>query len=47
MYTCMCDWVTMLYSRKLTEQCKPDTMEIKIIIKQKKKEFSSIQIAHV
>ena len=34
MYTCMCDWVTTLYSRKLTEHCKPATMEkIKIIIK--------------
>ena len=22
MYTCMCDWVTLLYSRKLTENCK-------------------------
>ena len=22
MYTCMCNWVTMLYSRKLTEHCK-------------------------
>ena len=23
----MCNWVTMLYSRKLTEHCKPATME--------------------
>ena len=23
----MCNWVTMLYSRKLTEQCKPAIME--------------------
>ena len=23
MYTCMCNWVTMLYSRKMTEQCNP------------------------
>ena len=22
MYTCVCKWVTMLYSRKLTEHCK-------------------------
>ena len=29
MYTCMCNWVTMLYSRKLTEHCKPATMEKK------------------
>ena len=27
MYTCMCDWVTLLYSRKLTEYCKPAVME--------------------
>ena len=24
---CMCNWVTMLYSRKWTEQCKPAIME--------------------
>ena len=23
----MCNWVTMLYSRKLTEHCKPAIME--------------------
>ena len=42
MYTCMCNWVTMLYSSKLTEHCKSAMMEknnnhyikkIKIIIK--------------
>ena len=34
MYTYMCDWVTLLYSRKLTENCKPAIMEkIKIIKK--------------
>ena len=27
MYTCMCNCVTMLHSRKLTEQCKPAIME--------------------
>ena len=27
MYTCTCNWVTMLYSRKLTEHCKPAIME--------------------
>ena len=38
----MCDWVTLLYSRKLTEHCKPAVMEknknyyIKINIKKKK-----------
>ena len=30
----MCDWVTLLCSRKLTEHCKSATMEkIKIIVK--------------
>ena len=34
----MCDWVTLLYSRKLTEHCKPAIMEkIKIIIKKIKR----------
>ena len=33
----MCNWVTMLYSRKLTEYCKPAIMEkIKITIYIKK-----------
>ena len=32
----MCDWVTLLYSRKLTEHCKPTIME-KIKIQKKKK----------
>ena len=42
MYTCVCDWVTLLYSRKLTEHYKPAIMEkIKIIIK-KKQEIVSI-----
>ena len=32
MYACMCAWVTLLYSRKLTEHCIPTIMEkIKII----------------
>ena len=35
-YTCVCDWVTMLYSRKLTEHCKPAIMEKKVIIYIKK-----------
>ena len=35
----MCDWATLLYSRKLKEQCKPTIMEkIKIILKKRKKE---------
>ena len=29
MYICICDWVTLLYSRKLTEHCKPSMMEKK------------------
>ena len=33
----MCDWVSLLYSRKLAEHCKPTIMEkIKIIKKNKK-----------
>ena len=36
MHICMCDWVTLLYSKKLTEYCKPTIMEkIKIITKRK------------
>ena len=36
MYICMCDRVTLLYNRKLTEHCKPTTMEkIKNILKRK------------
>ena len=36
MYTCMCDWVTLLYNIKLTEHCKSAIMEkIKIILKWK------------
>ena len=29
MYThaCVCDWVTLLYSRKSTEHCKPTIIE--------------------
>ena len=34
MYMFMCDWVTLLYSRKLIEYCKPATVEkIKISFK--------------
>ena len=36
-YICMCDWVTLLYRRKLTEHCKPAIMEKIQIIKKKKK----------
>ena len=37
----MCNWITILYSKKLTEHCKPATMENKQINKNhyiKKKE---------
>ena len=46
MYTCMCNWVTMLYSRKMTEHCKPAIMEkIKIIIKGSQKKEKGGKIA--
>ena len=33
-YVHVCEWVTLLYSRKLTEHCKPRIMEkIKIHLK--------------
>ena len=33
----MCDWVTLLHSRKLTEHCKPAiTEKINIILKKQK-----------
>ena len=39
MYTCMCDQVTFLYGRKLTEHCKPAmTKKLKIIFKKTQKE---------
>ena len=39
---CMCDWVTVLYSRKLREHCKPAIMEkIKTATKKKKKNHNS------
>ena len=40
MYTCMCNWVTMLYSEKLTKHCKP-VEKIKIIINEKRGEYYS------
>ena len=36
MYICMCDWISFLYSRKLTEHGKPTIMEKIKIIKKKK-----------
>ena len=43
---CARAWVTLLYSRKLTEHCKPAIMEkIKVIkIKKKKKETCDVVI---
>ena len=33
-YICMCDWIMLVYSRKLTEHCKRAIMEkIKIFTK--------------
>ena len=47
MYTCMCDWVTMLYSRKPAEHCKPAIMEkIKITILKKKSIAGIPVVAH-
>ena len=42
MYMCMCDWVTLLYSRKLTEHCKPATKEKIKINKISKKRLKTI-----
>ena len=38
MYVCMCDWVTLLSSRKLTEHCKQAIMgkKNKVIVNRKK-----------
>ena len=33
MRVCVCDWVTLPYSRKLMEHCKPTIMEKTKIIK--------------
>ena len=38
-YTCVCDWITLLRTRKLTEHCKPTIMEK---IKITKKELNDI-----
>ena len=46
----MCNWVTMLYSRKLTEHCKPAIMEKKSLAKtkkQKEKKQENILFSHV
>ena len=36
----MCNWVTMLYRRKMIEHCKPAIMEkIKIVIKKNTRKY--------
>ena len=43
-YTCMCNWVTMKYSRKLTEHCKPAVIKNKNhYIKEKNNKFINKQ----
>ena len=43
MYICMCNQVTLLYSRKLTEDYKPTIMEKNKIKKKKKTTWLSTQ----
>ena len=46
MYICTCDWISLLYSRKLTEHYKPAMMEkIKVIIHKKKEVLNMILTA--
>ena len=48
MCICICDWVTLLYSKKLTGHCKPAIMgKIKIIIKIKIKTSKNITLAFI
>ena len=47
MYTCMCDWVNLLDSRKLTEHYKPTIMEKIEIIKKKKKNLQEMKRVQV
>ena len=45
MDVCICDWVTVLYRRKLTEHCKPTIMEkTKIIINKKREKEKGISM---
>ena len=39
----MCNWVTMLYSRKLMEHCKPAIMKKNHSIKKSRKKKNSLQ----
>jgi len=41
---CMCDWVTLLYSRKLVEPCKPTIIEKRKIIKTKQNKKKKTKI---
>ena len=41
----MCGWVNLLYSRKLTEFCKPTIMEKMKIIKKKKRRTCARYVA--
>ena len=44
----MCDWVTLLRSRKLTEHCKPAIMQkIKVIIKNKTKDIGNDSLYNI
>ena len=47
MYICMCDWVTLLYSRKLTEHGKPTIIEKIKIIKKKNLEKYNLNAFHL
>lgn len=40
----MCDLITLLYNRKLTECCKPTIMEKIKIIKKKKKRILRVPV---
>ena len=44
---CVCHWVSLLYSRKLTEHCKPTMMENTKIIFKKERETSISFLAPV
>ena len=45
-YVCVCNWVTLLYSRKLTEPCPSTVTEkIKIIIK-RETEGINVSLGH-
>ena len=41
-YTYMCNWVTMLGSRKLTEHCKPAIMKKKKVLKKRDRDIGKM-----